>query len=223
MEAPGGLGRLRHPSTTRAAALHPVEHRRSGRTRRFWFEGEVFLNQGSTGTCVGNALGHRYADGPVRHPGIDEAWAQRLYVDASGDQTLEVGTSALEACRVLLARGEVSAFHWILTPGDLRATLLEVGSVCVGVDWFASMDRPVQQFDNSYLPVDFASPIRGGHEFVLNAIDLAPAFGGPAYYRMKNSWGKGWAHGGTARVACDDMEALLFGYGGDAVLIDEVA
>jgi hypothetical protein len=109
----------------------------------------------------------------------------------------------------------------IVTPADLRATLLEVGPVCVGVDWFTSMDSPVQEHDNSYLPVDFASAVRGGHEFVLNAIDLEPA-AGPPFYRMKNSWGKGWAHGGTARIACAKMEALLFGYGGDAVLIDEV-
>ena len=201
-------------------------------TAHYWFEGEAWLDQGQTGTCVGNALAHRYADGPVDHTGINEAWAQELYVAASGDTTLQQGTSALLACRVMLSRKQISAFHWVGSPAEFRNTLLTVGPVCVGVDWYSSMDRPLRGAnDRAYMVVDPASGLRGGHEFEINGINLAPA-SGPPFYRMKNSWGRVWPGDeisgtpilgpGTARFACYDLENLIFSHGGDAVLISEV-
>src|SRR5437763_1381719 len=103
-----GLGRRADPDHPRAAALYPaasVLPPRSDRTVRYWYEGSVFLDQGNTGTCVGNAFAHRWADAPNVHTGIDEAWARQLYLDATlmdgwpeNDGDLQAGTSGMAAC-----------------------------------------------------------------------------------------------------------------------------
>lgn len=225
-EQPGGLGRKPHPDTPRAAQLYPVtaraEYQATAATYHYWWEGGVFLDQGQTGTCVGNAFAHRRADSPVPVSGIDEAYAQKLYVDASGDTSLQEGTSGINACRTLATRGTISAYHWITSPTELRNSILTLGTVCVGTDWFNSMFNPTSQYSNSYLKVDPASGVAGGHEYLINGINLNPS-SGPAFYRMKNSWGTSWGRGGTARIACTDLEDLIFNRNGDAVVVTENA
>lgn len=222
MPQPGGLGRNPHPETPDAAALYPVRAllTPTTSTRKYWWQGGAHLDQGQTGTCVGNAFAHRRADSPRPTSGIDEAWARKLYVDASGDTTLQQGTSGILACRVLAERGTISAYHWVTSPSEFRQTLLTIGSVCIGIDWYNSMFTPNVQYSNSYLKVDKSSGLAGGHEVVINGINLAPSTG-PAFYRLKNSWGTGWGKGGTARVACNALDDLIFNDNGDAVVITE--
>jgi hypothetical protein len=168
----------------------------------------------------------------VRIPGITEDDAILLYLEASEiyygtpDASLQKGTSAVSACQALLKRGAIDRFewvaHWNAGPIDLRYTLLELGPVCVGSNWYTSMDSPRQVGDKFYMRVDYSTKLRGGHEFVVNKIDLDPEDGSEPYYRMKNSWGTGWADHGTARFRIADLEELIFGGWGDAVLIHEV-
>lgn len=215
-----GLGRKPHPDTEQAAALYPVRRVATLQTYRYWWMGGAFLDQGATGTCVGNAFAHRRADSPQPTTGIDQAYARQLYLDASGDTTLQEGTSGILACRVLASRGTISAYRWVTSVADLRSTVLTLGALCVGTDWYGSMFRPVYRYSNYYVDVDPASGLAGGHEYVINGINLAPAYG-PPFYRMKNSWGTDWGKNGTARLACADLESLLFNHDGDAVLITE--
>lgn len=218
------LGRVWHPETPEAAGLYPVtahpKYRAVSDTHRFWWQDGAWLNQGQTGTCVGNAFAHRRADSPVPVTGIDEAYAQKLYVDASGDPTLQQGTSGLAACRVLKSRGEISAYHWISSMDEFINTLLTIGPVCTGTNWYNSQFQPEPLYNNFYLVVDPSSGIAGGHETVYNAINLKPTRGKP-YARLKNSWGTDWGHHGTVRVYLDDVEQLIFGDQGDAVVITE--
>ena len=216
------LGRVHDPETPRAAALHPVRAATSDLTAKKWPQDGAWLDQGPYGTCVGNAFAHRRADGPVPILNITETWARKLYLDASGDTTYQQGTSGYAACRVLLSRGAISAFDWVLTPEDLRYTILELGSVCVGIPWYNSMFTPKTVDSQRYIEVDPSSGLAGGYEFVVNGIDLAPWDNLPPYYRMKNSWGRGWSKNGTARFRLEDLENLIFGSWGDAVLIHEL-
>jgi hypothetical protein len=228
----GGLGRILDPETPRAAALYPVRADTSDRLRRNWYQGGAWLDQGRTGTCVGNAFAHRRADGPTRIEGINEDWAQQLYLEASAkfygepDTTLQKGTSAVSACQVLLEREAIDRYewvaHWNAGPEDLRYTLLELGPVCIGSNWYTSMDSPVEIGGRFYMKVNYSSTVRGGHEYVVNKIDLDPEDGSEPYYRMKQSWGLGWADHGTARFRIADLEQLIFGGWGDAVLIHEL-
>ena len=112
--------------------------------------------------------------------------------------------------------------NWNAGPADLRYALLELGPLCVGSNWYSSMDSPREVGGKQCMRVDYASKIRGGHEFVVNAIDLDPQDGSEPYYRMKNSWGQGWGADGTARFRLADLERLIFEGWGDAVLIHEL-
>jgi hypothetical protein len=227
-----GLGRRLDPETPRAAALYPVRAATTDRTVRNWNQKGAWLDQGRTGTCVGNAFAHRRADGPVKVSGIDQAFARQLYLEASAlywgepDTSLQKGTSAVSACQVLMRRGAIDQYEWVANwnagPENLRYTLLELGPVCVGSNWYESMYSPVRVGDQFYMKVNYSSQLHGGHEYVINKLDLDPQDGSEPYYRIKNSWGQGWAKNGTARFRLADLEELIFEGWGDAVLIHEV-
>lgn len=223
-----GLGRRHDPETPRAVALYPVATATTERVDRKWNQKGAWLDQGSYGTCVGNAFGHRRADGPVKVEGIDQTWAQRLYLEASAlywgepDQSMQKGTSGLSACQVLLRRGAIDGYEWITGTDALRYALLELGPLCVGTTWYESMYSPKKVGDQRYMRVNFDSAQLGGHEYVINGIDLDPQDGSEPYYRMKNSWGKDWGNGGTARFRLAELEQLIFEGWGDAVLIHEL-
>jgi hypothetical protein len=226
------LGRIHDPETPRAAALYPVRAEVSTRTYRHWKQ-PLRLDQGGTGTCVGNAFSHRRAGNPVPIDGIDEPFAVKLYLEASAiywgtaDTSLQKGTSALSACQALLMRGAIDRYEWIANwnagPEQLRYALLERGPLCVGSNWYTSMDSPKKDANgHSYITFDVTTQLRGGHEFAIVGIDLAPADGSEPYADMLNSWGTGWGDNGKARFTLPDLETLVFDGWGDAVLIHEL-
>jgi hypothetical protein len=221
-----GLGRLLDPDTPRAASLYPATVGETTRTARRWRQDGAWLDQGPYGTCVGNAFGHRRADVPVPITGIDEPWAQKLYLEASAiywgvpDTTMKKGTSARSAGEVLLKRGAIDRYEWITTPEGLRYTLLEVGSVCLGIDWYTSMDTP--EFHHGYISQNRTTEKRGGHEDLINGIDLAPVDRSEPNNRIKNSWGIAWGTHGTARMRVAELEELVSLGWVDLALIHEL-
>ena len=221
---PGRLGRLtgRDPDHERARTLHPFSAETTVRTRRFWKQDGWWGDQGNTGTCVAFALTHRHADPPMRHAEVpyERQWVYDLYVEATGDTSLQEGTWAHVVARRMMERGLIKSFEWVTSPAALRYAVLERGTVCVGTYWHEQMFWPRAEHNNKYLHVE--GPIVGGHEYLVNAIELEPEFGGPPYYRVKNSWGRNWGKNGTARIACTDLEALVFDNYGDAVVLSEV-
>jgi hypothetical protein len=210
-------------------ALYPVRAETSTRLRRKWNQNGAWLDQDGYGTCVGNAFAHRRADGPLLIEGIDEAFAQQLYLEASEffygipDTDMQSGTSGLSACQALMKRGAIDRYEWMTSPEALRYTILERGSVCVGTAWYSSMfDTPPDGLGHKYVRYNPVSTRVGGHEYLINGLDLDPLDGSEPYYRMKNSWGRGWGENGTARFRLADLEELVFTGWGDCVLIHEV-
>jgi len=212
-------------------ALHPVQADSTTRTRRQWKE-PIRLDQGATGTCVAHCFGHRRAGNPVGVEGIDEDWCRKFYLAASArywgtpDTSLQMGTSALSACEELLARKAIDRFEWIANwnagPEQLRYALLELGTLCVGSDWYPSMDSPKIVDGVACMRVDYSQPSRGGHEWLLVTIDLDPDDWPWPYVDMLNSWGPGWGVNGKARFTLEQIDELIFGGWGDAVLIHEL-
>lgn len=220
------LGRLPLPRDDRDYRLSVILPERGAATRKFWTR-PLVLDQGNTGTCEGNAWTGWLADAPVFHPGITalddpttgEEYARQLYFDATHDTTLEQGAYTRQILKVLVQRRLIGAYHRAVSVEEVITAILTLGPVCFGSDWYASMDDVVYEYGNAYIGVDEASGVRGGHEYVLDAIDLAPPEG-PPYARLHNSWSDQWAHEGTARVSIDDLHVLFVG---DAFICTELA
>ncbi len=219
------LGRLPLPRDDRDFRLANILPKRGSATRKFW-KRPLILDQGDTGTCEGNAWTGWLADAPVTHPDITalndpitgEVYARDLYVDATGDTTLQQGAYTRQLLKALVNRGLIGAYHAAASVDEVITAILTLGPVCFGSNWYASMDYPKDEFNNTYIYVDEASNIRGGHEYILDAIDLAPAEG-PPYCRLHNSWGLDYGHSGTVRVTIDDLHKLFVG---DAFLATEL-
>lgn len=217
-----GRNEGRHPDHDRAASKYPARRllTATAATYKYWYQGTK-LDQEATGTCVAHALGHRRANSPVIIDGITHQWAIDLYVEATGDNSLQEGTWAQVVARRMLERSEISGFYWVNTPEELRQAVLTIGPVAVGTYWYNSMFDPISKYSNKYLVVDPTSGIAGGHEYLVNGINLFPTSGKP-FYRILNSWGDQWGKGGTARIECEKLEDLIFNNDGDAVVLDEV-
>jgi hypothetical protein len=222
-----GLGRVLDPETPRAVALHRVKAETTTRTYRH-YPAKTRLNQEGS-TCVGNAFAHRRANGPLQIKGIDEAFAVKLYLEATTffygapDTSLQNGTSALSACQALVKRGAIDWYQWAASPEDMRYMVLERGSICVGCSWYSSMfDTYPDGLGHRYIRYNPATTRVGGHEFEVVGIDLAPADGSKPYYDILNSWGPDWGIDGKARIEIPHLEELAFTGWGDAVLIHEL-
>jgi hypothetical protein len=217
-----GLGRKPQPLDLRDFHVSriPFYGPARGATRQFWTMGggAMRLDQGQTGTCEGNAWTNWLIAGPVVHPdvaafadaGVAETWARKLYVDATGDTSLQQGAYTRQILKVLKTRGEIGTYAAMSTADEIVNALLTVGPVCHGSDWYESMFDPISKYGNSYLVVDESSGVAGGHAYCLTAVDLAPA-DGPAYVRVENSWGSGWGHNGTARLSITNLHRLFVG------------
>lgn len=219
------LGRLPLPRDDRDYRLDTIL-RRTTATRKFWYR-PLMLDQGYTGTCEGNAWTGWLADGPITHPDIaalddpttGEAYARALYVEATGDTSLQEGAYTRQLLSVLVKRGLVGAYYRASSVEEVCQAILTLGPICFGSPWYSSMDRVVLQYDNAYIRVDEASGVRGGHEYLLDAVNLSPS-AGPPFARLHNSWGPGWGHQGTVRVSIDDLHLLFVG---DAFICSELA
>lgn len=230
---PFRLGRLPLPRDDRDFPMRAVLEeapRAETRTRQFW-PMPLVIDQDGTGTCEGQGWTHWLADGPVQHPSIsalqDPAAAFQygcdLYVEATGDITLQEGAYTRQLVNTLVSRGLVGAYRRAYVVQDVYDWLLYEGPAGFGLEWRWPMFTPVnsngeefveeRDHRDCWLRFDETSPIAGGHFTILDGIDLAPdpATGWPAFVRLHNSWGRGWGHGGVARLALPDFESLFVG------------
>ena len=218
----GSLGRLPHKPDVRDFHISQIPYYGPARgvTRMFYtMAGHDFrIDQGQEGTCEGHSWTNFFLAGPVTHPTFPSfdnpqdahLFARKLYLDATGDTTFQQGAYTRQILKVVLARGEIGAYYQCPSVDEITNALATVGPVCFASNWYESMFEPVSKYGNSYLHVDTSSGIAGGHAYCLTGMNLAPAEG-PPYVRMENSWGAGWGHDGTARIAIADLRVLFDG------------
>jgi hypothetical protein len=193
---------------------------------QLWERKVAILDQGSLGSCTGNAgtgaLGTEpFYDAAGRNvlpdPGdaaACEEFAVQLYSDATqldpypGTYPPEdTGSSGMAICKVLKARGTIRGYRWARSPyGLLR--LLQNGPVLQGMPWREAFFSPDKDGFIDADPHWPSSSLAGGHEVEAIGVELdeSDAFNSAIVYA--NSWGTGWGVDGRFRMRLRTYEEL---------------
>jgi hypothetical protein len=168
------------------------------------------LDQGSLGSCTGNALAQCLNTRPLLRDGdglLTEVDAVRIYSEATAIDPFEgqyppddTGSDGLDVCKAAKAEGLISRYEHAFGLDQVLRTLARQ-PVIVGTVWFESMFSPDAK---GRIPVKARSGVAGGHEYLLWGLDTR-------YHRvwMLNSWGAGWGQAGAAYLTWSDLGRLL--------------
>jgi hypothetical protein len=118
----------------------------------------------------------------------------------------DTGSSGLGVAKAAQQAGYISVYEHAFGLDHLLAAA-QFGPLIVGTDWHEDMFTP-----DTVGVVRPTGPIVGGHEYVLDGVDLTARM-----LRFLNSWSAGWGVSGRFYMSFDDF-AVLLDAGGDAVL-----
>ena len=169
-----------------------------------WNDNEWWGDQGNTPMCVGYAWAHWIEDGPVTHGGIapivppTTIYREAQKVDEWVGENY-AGTSVRGAAKYLKSTNKISSYYWAFDVNTLKNTVLNVGPVVVGTNWYNGMFYP----DRNGL-IRITGRVAGGHAYVINGVDTVKQL-----FRIKNSWGKSWGQSGHAYISFNDMSRLI--------------
>jgi hypothetical protein len=165
-------------------------------------------NQGDVGSCTGNAIAGLCMTGPFFRPGVTLTETEALYLYEAATHLDKIpgsfppndtGSSGLAAAKAAKRAGLIAGYaHAFGLSQALHA--LSRAPVITGIDWFNGFDTPVG--DAAELRIDGES--RGGHEVVLDGIDVKAGF-----VKGTNSWGLGWGNRGRFVMSFKTFGALL--------------
>jgi len=173
-------------------------------TKKEWDDNIWWGNQGNTPQCVGYAWAHWICDGPVTHSGTlpiiqpSLIYRESQKVDEWPGEKYD-GTSVRGGAKYLKTTGKISSYLWGFNINTLINTVLSVGPVVVGTNWYYNMFFP----DKNGL-IRLSGRIVGGHAYVINGVDTVKK-----QFRIKNSWGNTWGILGHAYISFSDMTRLI--------------
>lgn len=213
------LGRhLHHDSRSKAyavkaeprGALASVQHHRFA---------PVF-DQGSLGSCTGNAAVGALGTGALYQAvsGIGLRFEEKLAVSVYSGATAidsfagtwepdDTGSDGLSVAKVLKLNNWIAGYQHALSL-DAALTALQTNAVITGVTWYEGFDEP-----SSTGRVVISGAERGGHEFVVDGIDVDNQ-----RVWATNSWGTSYGEGGRFWMSWDTWGTLLEN-GGDATIL----
>lgn len=196
----------------------------------------LVLDQGSEGSCVGNAITHELAARPEVFTGLDENFARQLYFEAQqldawpggsypGANPVYEGSSTLAGMKALVKRGYIKGYKWAFSVDDAILAIGYHGPVVIGINWHNDMFNP-----DSYGFIHPTGAVAGGHDILVRSVklyktdDKAPMTLGnidrsKSYVILHNSWGRGWGTNGEAKLTLHDFAYLLSNEGDCALPI----
>ena len=156
-------------------------------------------DQGATPHCVGFAWSGWLNCQPIRQfLNPDGIYAYAQHVDQWDGEDYE-GTSVRAGAKVLEDLGFIGQYRWGRTTDEVVGTILTLGPVVLGTDWYQRMMEP--DSDGFIHP---AGAVVGGHAYLAYGCDTKK---GLLY--LKNSWGPQWGDNGSALLALDNLQGLL--------------
>jgi hypothetical protein len=181
-----------------AAEITSVRHRRL----------VPIFNQGSLGSCTGNAAAGCVSTAPFKRK-CKQADAVEIYKEATKLDSIpgayppdDTGSSGLAVMKAMKKRGWISGYaHSFGLDHTLRALTLRPG--ITGIHWRAGCDTPDRQG-----VVRYTGSIRGGHEVELVGLDAEKKL-----VWFANSWGPKWGNKGYFAMSFGDYGAALADHG----------
>jgi len=188
-----------------------------------WKRNVPTWDQGNLGSCTGNASLGCVATSPYFETlpvgtELDESVAVSVYSDATQIDSApgnyppdDTGSDGLSVAKILQQRGLISGYTHCFSLNDVLAALT-IHPVIVGLNWYHNMFFPD---NNGLLTIPVGDRIVGGHEFILDEIDVDRQLVG-----MQNSWGNSWGvDNGRAYMSFDTLDRLLSEQGDATVFV----
>lgn len=206
------LGRHVHHDPRSLRYAHPVLPR-SALASQHWTRRSPVLDQGSIGSCTGNAAAGWLATDSSTRRGRDdvtEDLALSLYHEAtvldSYDGTYpptDSGSDGLSVAKALQQAGYCTGYTHAFSV-DALCTALQTGPALIGVSWYDSMFTPAS---DGRIPVRTSSGLAGGHELVVDQVVMQA--GVPIQIWVTNSWSQDWGVAGRGYFTGLDLATLL--------------
>jgi hypothetical protein len=178
-------------------------------TSRFWTPGAV-LDQGREGACVGFGISGDLSASPVRIKKVTNQFASTIYHEAQaidGIDDSQEGTSVNAGMKIAVKHGFYAGYRWAFSIEDVRQSLLQVGPVVSGINWYDGM------YDAPGGKVTVSGELVGGHCILLCGYSRPRDA-----YRWRNSWGSDYGVNGNAYIKAEDLYRLLITEKGEAAV-----
>lgn len=121
------------------------------------------------------------------------------------------GTSVRAGAKVLKELGVIEEYRWAGNVDEVAQSILSLGPMVVGTPWYKDMFYPDK---NGFIKP--GGDQAGGHAYVLNGVNM-----NKRYFRIKNSWGRGWGKNGYAYITFDDFAKLLNEWGEACIAVEK--
>jgi hypothetical protein len=168
-----------------------------------WKPGDVVLDQGREGACVGFSIAQELAARPAPVSGVTSQHALSIYhraqqIDEWPGEAYD-GTSVLAGMKAAVEAGYFEGYRWAFGEEDLALAVGYNGPAVIGVPWYTGMFEPDE---NGYVRPE--GQLAGGHAILVYGIDVKNG-----RYKLRNSWGADWGMDGDCFISRASMRQLL--------------